>query len=90
MQRALEIDTLEKLAPKEHLLRTIDRFIEFEFIRDATAALYCKNTSCPAIDLVLPFKMSFIGNVFGIRSERPFGKTVQVTVAWRWLRMVHP
>ena len=33
-QHALEMVTLESLVPEDHLLRQIDAFIEFDFIRD--------------------------------------------------------
>ena len=69
-QYALEMVTLEELVPKDHLLRTIERYIEFDFIRAATAPLYCDNNGRPAIDPVLLFKMLFIGYLFGVRSER--------------------
>jgi transposase len=83
-QYALEMVTLEELVPKDHLLRTIERYIEFDFIRAATAPLYCDNNGRPAIDPVLLFKMLFIGYLFGVRSERQLVKEVQVNVAYRW------
>ena len=83
-QTALEMVTLEELVPQDHLLRAIDRYIDFEFIREATALMYCENNGRPAIDPVLLFKMLFIGYLFGVRSERQLVKEVQVNVAYRW------
>ena len=83
-QHALEMVTLEELVPQDHLLRAIDQHIDFEFIREATASLYCENNGRPAIDPVLLFKMLFIGYLFGIRSERQLVKEIQVNVAYRW------
>jgi transposase len=83
-QYALEMVTLEELVPPGHLLRLIDRYIEFDFIRDATAHLYCENNGRPAIDPVQLFKMLFIGYLFGVRSERQLVKEIQVNVAYRW------
>jgi transposase len=83
-QFALEMVTLEELVPQDHLLRSIERYIEFDFIRAATAQLYCDNNGRPAIDPVLLFKMLFIGYLFGVRSERQLVKEVQVNVAYRW------
>lgn len=83
-QHTLEMVTLEELVPQDHLLRAIDRHIEFEFIREATAPMYCENNGRPAIDPVLLFKMLFIGYLFGVRSERQLVKEVQVNVAYRW------
>lgn len=83
-QHTLEMVTLEELVPQDHLLRAIDRHIDFEFIREVTAPMYCENNGRPAIDPVLLFKMLFIGYLFGVRSERQLVKEVQVNVAYRW------
>ncbi len=76
--------TLEELVPPDHLLRLIDRHIPFDFIRDATAHLYCADNGRPAVDPVQLFKMLFIGYLFGIRSERQLVREIQVNVAYRW------
>jgi transposase len=83
-QHCLEMVTLEELVPSDHLLRLIDRYIPFDFIRDATAHLYCADNGRPAVDPVQLFKMLFIGYLFGIRSERQLVREIQVNVAYRW------
>ena len=83
-QHALEMVTLESLVPEDHLLRQIDAFIEFDFIRDKVRHLYCADNGRPAIDPVVLFKLLFIGYLYGIRSERQLVKEVQVNVAYRW------
>lgn len=83
-QQALEMVTLEELVPPDHLLRLLDRHIDFRFIRDATEHLYSDNNGRPAIDPVRLFKMLFIGYLFGIRSERQLVREIQVNVAYRW------
>ncbi len=83
-QYALEMVTLESLAPSDHLLRQIDAFIDFEFIRDKVRHLYCIDNGRPAVDPVVSFKLLFIGDLYGIRSERQIVKDVQVNVAYRW------
>ncbi len=59
-QHRLEMVTLEELVPADHLLRLIDRHIPFDFIRHATAHLYCADNVRPAVDPVQLFKMLFI------------------------------
>ena len=76
--------TLESLVPEDHLLRQIDAFIDFEFIRDKVRHLYCIDNGRPATDPVVLFKLLFIGYLYGIRSERQLVKEVQVNVAYRW------
>src|SRR6218665_112283 len=83
-QHALEMVILEDLVPNDHLLRKIDNYIDFEFIRDKVRHLYCDNNGRPAVDPVLLFKMLFIGYLFGVRSERQLVREVQVNVAYRW------
>lgn len=83
-QHTLEMVILEDLVPTDHLLRKIDKYIDFEFIRDKVRHLYCENNGRPAVDPVLLFKMLFIGYLFGVRSERQLVREVQVNVAYRW------
>ncbi len=83
-QHALEMVTLESLVPADHLLRQIDAFIDFDFIRDKVRPLYCIDNGRPATDPVVLFKLLFIGYLYGIRSERQVIKDVQVNVAYRW------
>ncbi|MCF3096441.1 IS5/IS1182 family transposase, partial [Aeromonas australiensis] len=40
-QFEIEMVTLEELVPQDHLLRKIDKFISFEFIRDKVRHCYC-------------------------------------------------
>lgn len=85
--------TLESLVPDDHLLRKIDAVIDFSFIHDRVAELYCPDNGRPALDPVLMFKALFIGYLFGIRSERQLVREIQVNVAYRWflgLRLTDP
>jgi transposase len=80
--------TLEQLVPPDHLLRKIDAVIDFSFIHDLTAPLYCSDNGRPPLDPTLMFKALFIGFLFGIRSERQLVREIEVNVAYRWfLRM---
>ncbi len=83
-QIGMEFVCIEELVPKDHLLRKIDRVIDFEFIRDKVKDLYCADNGRPAIDPVVLFKMLFLGYLFGIRSERQLVREIQVNVAYRW------
>lgn len=76
--------TLEQLVPADHLLRSIERHIELDFIRAETVHLYSADNGRPAVDPVVLFKMLMIGYLFGIRSERQLVREIQVNVAYRW------
>jgi len=80
----MEFICIEQLVPADHLLRKIDRYIDFSFIREKTRPLYCADNGRPSLDPVVLFKMLFIGYFYGIRSERQLVKDIEVNVAYRW------
>ena len=76
--------TLDQLVPADHLLRKIDAVIDFSFIHDRVADLYCADNGRPPLDPTLMFKALFVGYLFGIRSERQLVREIEVNVAYRW------
>ena len=83
-QYEFETVYINELVPQDHLVRLIDMAIDFEFITDEVAHLYCQNNGRPAVDPVRFFKILFLGYLFGISSERRLIKEIQVNVAYRW------
>jgi transposase len=83
-QTAFEMVSLEGLVPKDHLLRKIEAVIDFSFIHDRVAGLYCPDNGRPPLDPTLMFKALFIGYLFGVRSERQLVREIEVNVAYRW------
>lgn len=83
-QLEYEFVCVENLVPEDHLLRKIDKYIDFDFIYDKVADLYCADNGRPALDPVVMFKMLFIGYLYGIRSERQLVREISVNVAYRW------
>jgi len=83
-QIGMEFVCIEELVPKDHLLRKIDRVVDFDFIRDKVKDLYCADNGRPAVDPVVLFKLLFLGYLFGVRSERQLVREIQVNVAYRW------
>lgn len=83
-QTALEMVTLDQLVPADHLLRKIEHSIDFSFIHELTAPLYCADNGRPPLDPTLMFKALFIGYLFGVRSERQLVREIEVNVAYRW------
>ena len=82
-QTAIEMVTLDSLVPPDHLLRKIDAAIDFSFIHDLTAPLYCADNGRPPLNPTLMFKALFIGDLFGIRSEGQLVREIEVNVAYR-------
>lgn len=83
-QTAIEMVTLDQLVPRDHLLRKIDAVIDFSFIHDRVAGLYCPDNGRPPLDPTLMFKALFLGYLFGVRSERQLVREIEVNVAYRW------
>ena len=83
-QLGMELIILEQLVPQEHLLRKIDRSIDFSFIRRLCAPLYSANLGRPAIEPEVLFRMLFVGYLYGIRSERRLEEEVNYNMAYKW------
>ena len=54
-QQELEMVSVESLVPSEHLLRKIDRVVDFSFIHDRVKHLYSENNGRPALQPVVFF-----------------------------------
>ena len=61
--------SLEDHVPQDHLLRSIDRFVDLSSIRAYLADFY-SHTGRPSVDPELLIRMLLVGYCFGIRSER--------------------
>ena len=83
-QYKMETVILENLVPDNHLLRKIDKVIDFSFINEICAPYYCQDNGRPAIEPERLFRMLFIGYLYGIRSERRLVEEVKVNIAYRW------
>ena len=74
---------LEDVVPEDHLLRSIDRFLDFSDLR-AHLAPYYSHTGRPSVDPELMIRMLLIGYCLGIRSERQLCEEVRLNLAYRW------
>jgi transposase len=83
-QQELEFVTIDSLVPQNHLLRKVERTVDFRFIRDRVKHLYCEDNGRPALDPVVLFKLLLLGYLYGVRSERQLMREVEVNVAYRW------
>ncbi len=75
--------SLERHVPPDHLLRSIDRFVELGELRRELTPFY-SSTGRPSIDPELMIRMLIIGYGFGIRSERRLCEEVHLNLAYRW------
>jgi transposase len=74
---------LEKLIPADHLLRRIQRKVDFGFVYERVKRLY-KAGGRPSVDPVVLVKMWLIGYLYGIDSERRLEQEVHLNLAYRW------
>lgn len=76
--------TLDDLIPAEHLLRQIDRVIDFSFIYDLVEDTCSHETGRPSLDPMMVIKIPLIQCLFGIHSTRQTIKEIEVNIAYRW------
>ena len=75
--------SLERHVPADHLLRSIDRFVELDGLRRALSCFYSA-IGRPSIAPELMIRMLLVGYCFGIRSERRLCEEVHLNLAYRW------
>src|SRR6201999_4340619 len=75
--------SLERHVPADHLLRSIDRFVDLEEVSRGRAPFY-SNIGGPSIDPELMSSVLLIGYCSGIRSERRLCEEVPLNLAYRW------
>src|ERR687889_610387 len=75
--------SLDRHVPADHLLRSIDRFVELDALRRQLRPFYSE-TGRPSIDPELMIRMLLIGYCLGIRSERRLCEEVHLNLAYRW------
>jgi len=74
---------LEDHVPQNHLLRGIDRCLDFGGLREHLAEHYSQ-IGRPSIDPELMLRMLIVGYCYGIRSERRLCEELHLNLAYRW------
>jgi len=74
---------LEEHVPGDHLLRSIDRFVDLSNMRAHLRPFY-SDIGRPSVDPELMIRMLLIGYIMGVRSERRLCDEVHVNLAYRW------
>jgi len=75
---------MDDLVPQDHLLRTIDKAIDWSFIYDLVEDKYSSDNGRPSIDPVVLIKIPLIQYLYGIKSMRQTIKEIEVNMAYRW------
>jgi transposase len=64
------------------LLRFIDRYVGFDFVREKLRASYGE-TGRPSIDPEVLLRILLLGYLYGITSERKLLEELRMHLAWR-------
>ena len=80
----MQMFCMDDMVPQDHLLRIIDKAIDWTFIYDLVQDKYCHNNGRPSMDPVMLIKIPFIQYLYGIKSMRQTVKEIEVNVAYRW------
>jgi transposase len=75
---------MDDLVPQDHLLRIIDKAIDWNFIYDLVEDKYSPDFGRPSMDPVMLIKIPLIQYLYGIKSMRQTIKEIEVNVAYRW------
>lgn len=75
---------VDALVPQDHLLRKIEKVMDYEWLYERLEPYYCHDNGRPGTDPVVLIKMVLIQHLFGIPSLRQTYREIQVNVAYRW------
>jgi len=75
---------MDEMVPSDHLLRIIDKAIDWSFIYELVEDKYSQDTGRPSMDPVTLIKIPLIQYLYGIKSMRQTVKEIEVNVAYRW------
>ena len=85
MERGVvELVDTESLVPQEHLLRKVDRAVEFRKVYEIVEPLYSEEEGRTSIDPVVLFKIVLLQHLDGIPSLRGTLRRAQTDIAYRW------
>ncbi len=74
---------LEEHIPADHLLRMIDGYVDFSFVREQLKDFYSP-MGRPSIDPEVLLRLLLVGYLYGITSERRLMDEVRMHLAYRW------
>ena len=84
VRKQMQIVCIDDLVPQDHLLRIIDKAIDWSFIYGLVRDTYSDSLGRPSIDPVTLIKIPLIRYLYGIKSMRQTIKEIEVNMAYRW------
>jgi transposase len=83
-RRDVVIVDIDALVPKNHLLRKIERVMDYKWLYERLDPYYCHDNGRPGTDPVVLIKMVLIQHLYGIPSLRQTYQRIQDTLSYRW------
>ena len=80
----IEIVSTEDLVPQEHLLRKVDKAVDFRRLYEIVEPLYSEEEGRPSIDPVVLFKIVLLQHLDGLASLRGTLRRAETDIAYRW------
>lgn len=75
---------IDQLVPKEHLLRKIEKVMDYDWLYQRLEGYYCHDNGRPGTDPVVLIKMVLLQHLYGIPSLRQTYERIQDTISYRW------
>jgi transposase len=83
-RQSCEIVNIDELIPSDHLLRKIEKSIDFTELYAFVEDKYSKTMGRPSVDPVILIKILMLQHLYGIKSLRRTVEEINVNVAYRW------
>ena len=77
-RKAAMIVDIDMLVPKNHLLRKVDKVMDYDWIYERLEPYYSKRMGRPSVDPVVLIKMVLIQHLFGLPSLRQTWREINV------------
>ena len=83
-RRDVVITDIDALVPEDHLLRKIEKVMDYDWLYERLDPYYNHEVGRPGIDPVVLIKMVLIQHLFGLSSLRQTYREIMVNIAYRW------
>lgn len=80
----LQMVSLDDLVSENHILRRIEKVVDFSFIHKLTKSYYSQDNGKHCLDTVTLFKIPLLNYLMGKNSIRATLEEAKVNTAYRW------
>ena len=83
-RRDAVITDIDALVPEDHLLRKVEKVMDYDWLYEQLDPYYCHDNGRPGTDPVVLIKMVLIQHLYGIPSLRQTHQRIDDTLSYRW------